>query len=287
MNTCNAFKQQIIHQLSLRPTPDARSRLPLQIACNIDRSIALGTMPKRKSYSALAQEKPLTTIPIPGPFDESGPPPAKRRASQRKLSQAKPAPVSTNPEENADVLDGPEALRASPDADEAGESVDVAKAGMDVKNQVKAEEDGIQPPEYGTASDSPLSEMSDVESPAKKSEASGKLAKPKVKEAAKTKAKATAKEPQFLDPEAEGDEEADEEEIQAALSRPPPVHSDYLPLPWKGRIGYVSSLRYRRCRGILADSHRPVSVHTYAFRILLCLAHGLAALLQSSKTDIP
>lgn len=41
------------------------------------------------------------------------------------------------------------------------------------------------------------------------------------------------------DPEAEGDEEANEEELKEALSRPPPVNSDYLPLPWKGRLGYV------------------------------------------------
>jgi UV DNA damage endonuclease len=41
------------------------------------------------------------------------------------------------------------------------------------------------------------------------------------------------------DPEAEGDEGADEEEIKEASMRPPPVNSDYLPLPWKGRLGYV------------------------------------------------
>lgn len=41
------------------------------------------------------------------------------------------------------------------------------------------------------------------------------------------------------DPEAEGDEEADEEEIKEAMLRPPPINSDYLPLPWKGRLGYV------------------------------------------------
>jgi UV DNA damage endonuclease len=27
---------------------------------------------------------------------------------------------------------------------------------------------------------------------------------------------------------------------EAAIARPPPVNSDYLPLPWKGRLGYVS-----------------------------------------------
>jgi UV DNA damage endonuclease len=34
----------------------------------------------------------------------------------------------------------------------------------------------------------------------------------------------------------------DEEEVKEALSRPPPVNSDYLPLPWKGRLGYVRTL---------------------------------------------
>ena len=44
------------------------------------------------------------------------------------------------------------------------------------------------------------------------------------------------------DPETEGDEEVDEEEVKQALSRPPFVNSDYLPLPWKGRLGYVCCL---------------------------------------------
>lgn len=46
-----------------------------------------------------------------------------------------------------------------------------------------------------------------------------------------------------MDPEADGGEDAGEEEIKAAVSRPPPVNSDYLPLPWKGRLGYVSGSR--------------------------------------------
>ena len=53
------------------------------------------------------------------------------------------------------------------------------------------------------------------------------------------KGSSVAKDSQFLDPEADGDEEPDELEVKEALSRPPPVHSDYLPLPWKGRLGYV------------------------------------------------
>lgn len=46
-----------------------------------------------------------------------------------------------------------------------------------------------------------------------------------------------------------GDAEAEEElgedeedEVREALARPPPVNSDYLPLPWKGRLGYVGHL---------------------------------------------
>lgn len=48
------------------------------------------------------------------------------------------------------------------------------------------------------------------------------------------------------DPEAVDDEEADPEEVEKALARPPPVHSDYLPLPWKGRLGYACLNTYLR-----------------------------------------
>ena len=54
-------------------------------------------------------------------------------------------------------------------------------------------------------------------------------------------AKSKAKEAELGGPEAEGDEEAGEEEITEALARPPPVNSEYLPLPWKRRLGYVST----------------------------------------------
>lgn len=46
------------------------------------------------------------------------------------------------------------------------------------------------------------------------------------------------------DPEANDaptEEDSDENVIKEALSRPPPVNSDYLPLPWKGRLGYVGN----------------------------------------------
>lgn len=37
-----------------------------------------------------------------------------------------------------------------------------------------------------------------------------------------------------------GAEEVDVATIKQEGSRPPPVHSEYLPLPWKGRLGYVN-----------------------------------------------
>lgn len=43
-----------------------------------------------------------------------------------------------------------------------------------------------------------------------------------------------------LDPESDEDIPLDAEELKEALGRPPPVNSSYLPLPWKGRLGYVS-----------------------------------------------
>lgn len=143
--------------------------------------------------------------------------------------------------------------------------MNLEEAGMDVKKQVKEED-----------SDSPLSEIQEVEEPVEKKKGKGKgntaaaakkgdkkeSKKPAV--AAKEKNEPT-KEPQFLDPEAEGDEEADEEEIEAALSRPPPVNSDYLPLPWKGRLGYVG-FAYA-CSISVLTTLRLAYVHIFASRI--------------------
>lgn len=120
---------------------------------------------------------------------------------------------------------------------------------MDVEKQVKDEDDSVPSLVTNGDSESPLSEISEAESPTDsqppkrrppaKARAKGKKGAAQ-KEGDKTEPAAKEKEaPRFLDPEAEEEEEADEEEIQAALSRPPPVNSDYLPLPWKGRLGYV------------------------------------------------
>lgn len=212
---------------------------------SVPNNICPSIMGKRKS-STLAQLDAIATNPTSLPTFDSEPPPAKRRASGRKPSHAVPKPLSTNPDENANVLDAPGPLRASPDAEENDEHMDLERAGMDVKNQVKHEKDHEDAVINGTESDSPLSEIESPVKPEKETKkAKGKAgAGPKTQKDEETpvetrKGKEPAKESQLLDPDADDMEEADEGEIQAALSRPPPVNSDYLPLPWKGRIGYV------------------------------------------------
>ncbi|KAL8913425.1 MAG: hypothetical protein Q9172_007283, partial [Xanthocarpia lactea] len=206
-------------------------------------------MPKRKSSTALAQSTASPDLPIQVPVVGDGPPAPKRVARGSRSSGRK---VSMNPDKNANILDAPEAFRASPDADTKDER-------MDLDKMFNKEKDESVPSlvENGD-SDTPLSELSDIESlvkatapptKASKKGGKGKAAKEtpneKTVEPATTK-KADAKEPQFLDPEADGEEEADEEEIKAALSRPPPVNSDVLPLPWKGRLGYACLNTYLR-----------------------------------------
>ena len=156
-------------------------------------------------------------------------PPSKAGRAPRKTK------ITTNPDKNPEIIDAPDALRASPDSD-INEKI--------APDAVKKEE-------------SPLSDVPAAEPPKKKAKGGKKKATEKSTEAngvdagtpkktpAKTNAK-TADEDAFRDPEADGDEEADEEEVKEALSRPPPVHSSYLPLPWKGRIGYACLNTYLR-----------------------------------------
>ena len=203
---------------------------------------------------------------------EMPPPPLKRRASSRNQTTA----AIVNPDLNGDIIDGPNATRASPDNDINEDYIPAV-----VKQ------------ENGTKSESPLSDAPETVKPPKPA-AKGrkKAAVEKVKEAAdaigavvdaaaaastgvakkgkgqaakvKTEpvpatddvetsetpavAKKPAKKPndEGYDPEAEDEEEAGEEELKEAISRPPPVNSDYLPLPWKGRLGYACLNTYLR-----------------------------------------
>lgn len=192
----------------------------------------------------------INETPILPPGSAIKPPPPKRVASQR-------GKVDTNPDHNADIVDGKAALRASPDADEVGEALDIERIVPGPKPIVKAN---------GNKRDDSESSLSDIngESPAPtpakkqkktptKSSIAAKKASDEIKafRAEQAAKKATAPKVKTEDGEDEWDKRVDPdgddpgpvedaEALKLEAARPPPVNSDYLPLPWKGRLGYVS-----------------------------------------------
>lgn len=156
---------------------------------------------------------PGQPVPFPRPV---------RKSSTRSSKNA------VNPDVNPIVIDAPGALRASPD---------------DVPGDVVGEK---------PSSESSLSDVPELEPPKKRGKV-GKQATAVLRNVASkpekipAKAKGDEKEEIRGDPEAEGvDDEVDPEEMIAAARRPPPVNSDYLPLPWKGRLGYACLNTYLR-----------------------------------------
>ena len=196
-------------------------------------------MPKRKISSTVADQTALAedlaaTAGHTFTYEDAASP-AKRRASRRQLPGVNRENTSTNPDQNSQVLDAPGALRASPDAQGPDERINLEKIGVNVEDQVKPDDD----------SDSPLSDIPDLEILSK---SKGKKSATKAKDvkAAATPEKTKAKTSDPQDPEADEEVEADEEELKEAVRRPPPVNSDYLPLPWKGRLGYACLNTYLR-----------------------------------------
>lgn len=137
------------------------------------------------------------------------PAPIQRRSSTRKASQPAPAVIDPNPVTNPVIEDGQSAIRASPDAE--------------------------TPPSKAKAKR--------VKSSAKVAEPSSTTVKKEEVEEAPPK---PARSKEYTDPEADDEEDADPQEVQEALKRPPPVNSSYLPLPWKGRLGYACLCTYLR-----------------------------------------
>ena len=238
--------------------------------------------PKRKRSSAAnastATTKGLSPIlhetPIPPPVPVSKkPPPPKRQASRRSR-------VDTNPDYNADIIDGKAALRASPDADEKGEALDMKKvnAGPPVTS---AKTNGVKKILSVDDSDSPLSDLEEVPAPTpaekqKKTPTKSSIAAKKgsdeikafkAEQAAKKSAEMKIKKEEDGDDwdkrqDPDGDDAAlaeDVDTLRKEAARPPPVNSDYLPLPWKGRLGYVSTAPRIHC--VVADVTRGMSKH--------------------------
>lgn len=162
----------------------------------------------------------------------------------KRAARVASAKAVTNPDLNNRVIDGKDAWRASPDGDGDSE-INVALLPDNINGR--------------PASDSSLSDAPEPIVPKKQRQASGKKA-PLTKEVVVKKedvetpkkevvAPKAKKEDDGMrgDPDEDGEDvEADPEEIAAASSRPPAVNSDYLPLPWKGRLGYACLCTYLR-----------------------------------------
>ena len=164
-----------------------------------------------------------------------------RRASTRRTVQPPPAAIDANPDTNADVVDSKQALRASPEGADHdgrlnGDKVPTKKRRKAANETFKSEIKVKPEPD-----ESSLSELSGIEDPSTAQTEPAKKATATKKPAAKQNGDVDG-----ADPEAEGDEDADPEEIKEALSRPPPVNSSYIPLPWKGRLGYACLSTYLR-----------------------------------------
>ncbi|CAL3968882.1 unnamed protein product [Diplocarpon coronariae] len=213
--------------------------------------------PKRKRISVAAATNAVpnnrsTEPPILPPTTVSRAPPLKKRASRR-------GKVDTNPDHNPEVVDGRYALRASPDAGEEGEVFDaaaLAKPEAGTSEYVKTECEVDTSAHLATAQTVPA--KTQRKSPTKSSVAAKKGSDEiKAFRAEQAAAKAAAAKVKMedegdewdkrLDPD--GDEEGpteDAEVLKLEARRPPPVHSNYLPLPWKGRLGYACLNTYLR-----------------------------------------
>jgi UV DNA damage endonuclease len=193
----------------------------------------------------------------------------KRRAPARK-----PPAAVVNPDENTDIIDAPDAMRASPDNAPAE---DIVPEPVKVETKKRSESplsdapDVVEPPKpkrgRGKKAEADKNVKSEVgvvqalaeptESKAPANKGRGKKKEVKVEEdadvasvAASTPAKQTPKKTsngEARDPEGdEVDDIADPEEIKSAAFRPPAVNSAYLPLPWTGRLGYACLNTYLR-----------------------------------------
>jgi len=209
-------------------------------------------MASKRKRSSVAPA-PVHGTPVPPPIPAIKPPAPKRQESRQ-------GKVDTNPDHNADIMDGKLALGASPDADEKGETLDVNK--INAGPQASAKPNVLKGTVRDEDSDSPLSDLElEIPNPtpakkAKKSPTKSSIAAKKGSDEIKAfKAEQVAKNSRETKIKKEGDADEWEKRVdpdgdiagpvedvdimKKEAARPPPVNSDYLPLPWKGRLGYV------------------------------------------------
>ncbi|KAL7275966.1 hypothetical protein RUND412_001066 [Rhizina undulata] len=155
---------------------------------------------------------------------------AKRRHSNVAGTSSTASAPQTNPDNNPEIFDGCEALRASPSATDEVE-VEGIKPYC-----VEEEDDGFadfhpEPEE---------SELSEEFEPEKKSKLKGKRKR-------KLSAKAA-----FINGDGEGASGRKRatkkrvEKIEVLTKRPPEFNCDFVPVPWKGRLGFACLNTYLR-----------------------------------------
>ncbi|KAI9795413.1 MAG: UV-damage endonuclease [Piccolia ochrophora] len=184
-------------------------------------------MAKRKRSSAAPVPAAQVETPVSLPLDMH--PPSKTRA---KRTQHKVTSTVVDPDLNEDVVDGPDALRCSPSAvDTVQSSTERAAGASNASTESKKK---------------PVKSKSKVKAKATQASTAGEDVDEDIGKEVKVEAVDSAI-PALLDPEADNaDAPGTAEELKEALTRPPPVNSDYLPLPWKGRLGYACLCTYLR-----------------------------------------
>ncbi|KAF2622586.1 UV-endonuclease UvdE [Macroventuria anomochaeta] len=235
-------------------------------------------MPPKRKASAVAALPAATEAPldrskirrseVPLPSNAAG----KEKKPPRRQSSRGGAAV-TNPDTNPEVLDAPNALRASPDGHECAEGeAHLHQHDIDAGDAVNGVNAASAKP---LSSQNAATEVKAVPSTGTESidETGATSAAPAAGRAKRKKAGAAHVKTEGGDSniaptngvtrsvtapaedagvtgdlEAEGvdGEEGDEVELKEALARPPPVNSEYLPLPWKGRLGYACLNTYLR-----------------------------------------
>ena len=216
-------------------------------------------MAKRKRSTAVQQVTPAVETPVPLPPQYNIIPNGSRVAEERVAKVTEDSSISVKAAKTkVKAVTNGRGSRASLVASKEEVKVAVNRHALSTvaTSHVHDTAQGS-----GEAADddpgSPLSELSDAQTPKKpvSTQATSARTGPSenaAKENSSSKGKRSPKvkkeskpEQEYSDPEAEDDEvPSAADEIAAALSRPPPVHSDYLPLPWKGRLGYVSNIQY-------------------------------------------
>lgn len=189
-------------------------------------------------------------------------PPNTTKPARRQSTRGGAAAITTDPNANPDILDGVTAVRASPDGHEYGGPGSLLKP--PTTNGVRAASDATteKMPTMDTNGDM----VSSIAPKANGAASATKASKSKPKKAGAQHVKVEDEESNIgavngvnenvtgpavvLDGPADLEtavgldaENEDEAEVKEALSRPPPVNSEYLPLPWKGRLGYVCPLQ--------------------------------------------